>query len=101
MTEQGYQIIEYNFRCRLGEIDIVARDGAYLVFVEVKYRRNGGSGNPLEAVNGKKQKIISRTASYYCLTHGYGEMTPCRFDVVAVLGERIQLIQNAYEYAGW
>lgn len=101
LTEQGYQILEYNFRCRLGEIDIVAKDGAYLVFVEVKYRKSTGSGSPLEAVDYKKQKIISRTASYYCLTHGYGETMPCRFDVVAVLGDKIQLIQNAFEYAGW
>lgn len=98
---QGYEIIEYNFHCRLGEIDIVARDGRYLVFAEVKYRKNDKSGNPFEAVNVNKQKRISRTASYYCLTHGYGETTPCRFDVIAVLGDRIKLIQNAYEYAGW
>ena len=101
LTDQGYQILEYNFRCRLGEIDIVARDGAYLVFVEVKYRRSAESGNPLEAVNHKKQRMISRTASYYCLTHGYGETMPCRFDVVAVLGDEIQVVQNAFEYAGW
>ena len=100
LMEQGYQILEYNFRCRLGEIDIVAKDGAYLVFVEVKYRKNAASGNPFEAVNHKKQKTISRTASYYCLTHGYGETTPCRFDVVAVLGDQIQVVQNAFEYAG-
>lgn len=96
----GYEIIAYNFRCRLGEIDIIARDGEYLVFVEVKYRKDTSSGNPLEAVNGKKQRIISRTASYYCLTHGYGETTPCRFDVVAVLGDEIMVVKNAFEYAG-
>lgn len=101
LEKQGYQIIEYNFRCRGGEIDIVARDGTYLVFVEVKYRRNEGAGNPLEAVNHKKQQIISKTASYYCLTHGYGEMTPCRFDVAAVLGNEISLIKNAFEYCGY
>lgn len=100
LEEQGYQILEYNFRCRRGEIDIVAKDGEYLVFVEVKYRRNAKSGSPLEAVDFKKQRIISRTASYYCLSHGYGETTPCRFDVVAILGEKIRVIENAFEYAG-
>lgn len=99
LERQGYQILEYNFRCRSGEIDIIAKDGEYLVFVEVKYRRDAGSGSPLEAVDHKKQKIISRTASYYCLTHGYGETTPCRFDVVAILGEEIRVIANAFEYA--
>lgn len=101
LEKQGYQILEYNFRCRRGEIDIIAKDGAYLVFVEVKYRRNTESGNPLEAVDHRKQKIISRAASYYCLTHGYGETAPCRFDVVAVLGEEIRVIENAFDYIGW
>lgn len=100
LEQRGYRIMEYNFRCRSGEIDIIAKDGEYLVFVEVKYRRDTRSGSPLEAVDYKKQRIIGRTASYYCHTHGYGETTPCRFDVVAILGEEIQVIANAFEYAG-
>lgn len=101
LEEQGYKIQEYNFRCRTGEIDIVAKDGRYLVFVEVKYRSTEGSGNPLEAVNIKKQRVISKTASYYCLTHGYGDTMPCRFDVAAVLGDEIKLVKNAFEYCGY
>lgn len=100
LTKQGYKILQYNFRCRTGEIDLVAMDGAYLVFVEVKYRSSEATGNPLEAVDAKKQRTISRTASYYLLTHGYGEMTPCRFDVVSVLGGEIRVIKNAFEYCG-
>lgn len=98
--QQGYEIVAYNFRCRYGEIDIIAREGEYLVFVEVKYRKNANSGNPFEAVDRKKQRVISRVASYYCLTHGYGETTPCRFDVVAILGEKIEVLKNAFEYRG-
>lgn len=98
LEAQGYEILQYNFRCRSGEIDIVAKDGGYLVFVEVKYRRSEAAGNPLEAVDFKKQRTISRTAFYYLLTHGYGELTPCRFDVVSVLGEEIRVIKNAFEY---
>lgn len=101
LEKQGYEILEYNFRCRMGEIDIIAKDGAYLVFVEVKYRSNRRTGSPLEAVDARKQRIISRVASYYCLTHGYGETMPCRFDVVAISGEEYTLIKNAFEYAGW
>jgi putative endonuclease len=97
---QGYEILEYNFRCRLGEIDIVAKDGAYLVFVEVKYRHGMAAGSPFEAVDYKKQRIISKTAVRYCYTHGYGENTPCRFDVVAVLGQNITLVKNAFDYRG-
>ena len=94
LKEQGYELIGYNFRCRQGEIDIIARDGRYLVFVEVKYRRDGQTGDPLEAVDWAKQRRISRTAQYYCLTHGYGETTPCRFDVAA------GLVRNAFEFQG-
>ena len=101
LVGQGYEILEYNFRCRMGEIDIVAKDGAYLVFVEVKYRSSSRTGNPLEAVDAGKQRIISKVAAYYCLTHGCGESQPCRFDVVAICGEEYTLIKNAFEYAGW
>ena len=101
LVQQGYEILEYNFRCRMGEIDIIAKDGEYLVFVEVKYRSSERAGNPLEAVDIRKQRIISKVASYYCLTHGYGESSPCRFDVVAINGEEYILIKNAFDYVGW
>lgn len=98
LERQGYEILQYNFRAGTGEIDIVAREGGYLVFVEVKYRAGGAAGNPLEAVDGKKQRKISKTASYYCLAHGHGADTPCRFDVVAVLGGKIKVVKNAFDY---
>ena len=94
LEQQGYEILEYNYRCRMGEIDIVARQDGYLVFVEVKYRADSTVGNPFEAVT-------SKVASYYCLTHGYGTYTPCRFDVAAILGEQIKVIQNAFDYQGF
>ena len=72
-----------------------------LVFVEVKYRADNAAGNPLEAVTAAKQRTISKVASYYCLTHGYGTYTPCRFDVAAILGEQIKVIQNAFDYQGF
>lgn len=100
LKQYGYEIMEYNFRCRFGEIDLIARHAGYLVFAEVKYRADEASGNPLEAVTIRKQRTISKTASYYCFTHGYGSETPCRFDVVAVLGDKIKVVQNAFEYQG-
>ena len=103
LEKQGMRILERNFRRgRNGEIDIIGRDGKYLVFVEVKYRRDGQTGDPLEAVDRAKQRRISRTAQYYCLTHGYGETTPCRFDVAAVLGTdgEVRLVRNAFEFQG-
>lgn len=92
----GYRILARNFRSRTGEIDIVARDGEYLVFVEVKYRADGACGSPLEAVDYRKQQSIIRTARFYLLAHGFGTETACRFDVVAVEGERVTLLQNAF-----
>lgn len=100
MAARGYEIIEYNFRCCIGEIDLIAKDGEFLVFVEVKYRRNENAGNPLEAVTLRKQRTIGKVAAYYLMTHGYGEDAPCRFDVAAVLGNRVQIVQNAFEYQG-
>lgn len=98
LLQHGYRILTYNFRCRLGEIDIVAEEGGYLVFVEVKYRKTDAKGHPLEAVDARKQRMICKTAAYYCRTHGIEGTAPCRFDVVAVLGDEISMIQNAFEY---
>lgn len=59
LEQFGYIVLEYNYRCRAGEIDLIAKDGDCLVFCEVKYRADSGKGNPLEAVNIRKQRIIS------------------------------------------
>ena len=99
----GYRILEQNFRCRFGEVDIVARHGKYLVFIEVKYRRSDASGLPQEAVDVRKQRVISRVALYYLHRYGYVETTPVRFDVVAVSGEKdfsVALYQNAFDFCG-
>lgn len=98
LQERGYEILERNYRCRQGEIDLIARDGRYLVFVEVKYRSRTGAGHPAEAVDARKQERISRTAFYYCYAHGIPETQACRFDVVSILDDRIEHIQNAFAY---
>ena len=96
LEKQGYQIVEHNFRCRSGEIDLIGRDGPYLVFIEVKYRSSGKSGDPAEAVDKRKQKRIVNAARYYLYTHGYGENTPCRFDVAAILEQNVRIIKDAF-----
>ena len=88
-----------NFRCRSGEIDLVARDGKYLVFVEVKYRSSEGQGVALEAVDWHKQKKISQTAQFFLKRYNLGE-PPCRFDVVAIDDEDVRWIHNAFDYCG-
>ncbi len=96
LKRQGYEILERNYRDRLGEIDIIAMEGKYLVFAEVKYRRNLKSGYPEEAVSRQKQQRIRHTAAYYLYRHGYDEETPCRFDVVSIAGDNICLFRDAF-----
>ena len=98
LKTQGYEILEKNYRCRIGEIDLIAKEGETLVFVEVKYRRNDKMGDPKEAVDRKKQEKISMTASYYLMRECGRMDIPCRFDVAAVLGEQIEVVKNAFEY---
>ncbi len=98
LRQKEFQILNQNFCSRYGEIDLVARDGKYLVFVEVKYRENSKGGHPLEAVDFRKRRRICKTADYYCMCFGYRQDTPCRFDVVGILGDEIIHISNAFEY---
>jgi putative endonuclease len=79
----GYSILERNFRCHYGEIDLVAEQNEDLVFVEVKTRRGEAYGRPEEAVNERKQRKIMQVASYYLDIHGCAERS-WRIDVVAV-----------------
>lgn len=100
LKKQGYTIITMNFYFKGGEIDIIAREGEYLVFIEVKYRTSGSSGLPEEAVTPQKMQRISYGASYYMLSHHIPDSAPVRFDVVAVDNEGIRLHRNAFLYAG-
>ena len=102
LISRGYRIVERNYKCPLGEIDIVARDGDELVFVEVKSRKSEEFGDPQLAVGLKKQKKVSRISlAYLKEKHLY----PCnaRFDVVAIKmlpdGSTVELKQNAFELA--
>lgn len=97
----GYRIIGRNVRFRSGEIDLVARDGGVLVFVEVKTRRGRGFGAPGEAVTAAKQRRLVRLAALYLARLG-SDPPPCRFDVVEVEPGpdgrlRCRLIKNAFQ----
>jgi len=98
LEKKGYRILEKNYRCKQGEIDIIAQDGRYLVFIEVKYRSTMAHGSAATAVFYKKQQNISRVAAFYLLRHQLSEETPCRFDVVAIDGDNVQHYENAFEY---
>ncbi len=100
LEENRYRIIERNFKCPIGEIDIIARDGRTIAFIEVKSRKSVRYGRPEEAVDRKKQAKLSLVAMAY-LKGRSGLDTPARFDVVSVyLGPQrpeIRLFKNAFD----
>lgn len=102
LEKAGYKIIERNYRCVFGEIDIVAEDGAGIVFVEVKSRRSSAYGPPQLAVGHRKQRKISMVALHYIEARSM-QGRDARFDVVAVRFQgsetSIELIKNAFELA--
>lgn len=87
LESQGYQIIQRNFECRQGEIDIIAKDKDEYVFIEVKTRQNFHYGMPCEAVNAPKQKHIWNATKYYLYFHKL-EDAFIRFDVIEVYKRR-------------
>jgi len=85
LKEKGYKIIAINYKNKLGEIDIIAKDKTCLVFVEVKARVSQQFGHPLEAVNQQKQQKIRSVASVYLMRNCILDVE-CRFDVISILG---------------
>lgn len=94
----GYKILETNYYTHFGEIDIIARDSEYLCFIEVKYRNKITDGYPEDAVDIRKAKKISRSALQYLNMCSMPDTTPCRFDVVTILGGEINLYKNAFDF---
>lgn len=93
---KGLRLLEKNFRCRKGEIDLILMEGSCLVFAEVKYRSGPGCGLPLEAIDSRKQQRIRDTAAYYMYIRHVSPDTPCRFDAVGIMGKEIQWIPDAF-----
>lgn len=100
LRKKGYIILEKNFRCPFGEIDIIAHKDNTFVFVEVKYRTASVSGYAQEAVSLQKQRTISKAADYYRMIHDLPDGNGFRFDVIAVNGAVIQHFENAFPYRG-
>ena len=101
LRKKGLSILETNFRCRLGEIDIVARDGQTLVFVEVRSRTGSYFGFPQETVTYRKQRKLPQVAEFYLLS--LKKLPPVRFDVIAITFSKdlalrtIEHIPDAFE----
>jgi len=102
LKKQGYKIIEQNYRTKLGEIDIIAKEKDIIVFIEVKSRKSKNFGNPKWAVTPKKQRTISMVALQYLKTTMQSNVK-ARFDVVSIISSNdnpsIEIIKNAFELA--
>jgi putative endonuclease len=102
LQKLGYRILERNYRCPLGEIDVVARDKDTIVFVEVKSRKTEACGDPELAVGKAKQKKMSLLSLYY-LSQQAPSLMDARFDVVAVKmlssGTEVKLFRDAFDLA--
>lgn len=93
LKARGYRILAQNYRARRGEIDLIARDGEFIVFVEVKTRRSLKFGLPQAAVTLQKQRQISKVALAYLQAQNLMD-TPCRFDVIAIhLSPQLELLR--------
>lgn len=95
LEAQGMTCIGRNYRCRLGELDLIMRDGAELVFVEVRYRADSVLGGAADTIGPAKKRRLLRAARHYLMTHDLD--VPCRIDVVAIDGDHLEWIVNAVE----
>lgn len=99
LKRKGYKIVRQNYKTPLGEIDIIARDGETLVFVEVKTRESMEYGFPFESVNRVKKRKIANVAMLFLKR--FKDVPPCRFDIVSISYEdgkpRFELIKEAFE----
>lgn len=86
LQDRGLDFVGANFRTPFGELDLIMREGASLVFVEVRYRRSATFGGAAASVDRRKQMRLCRSAQYYLRGAAVGSQTPCRFDVVAISG---------------
>jgi len=104
LKKQKYKIIERNYRSKVGEIDIIAKDGEYTCFVEVRLRKTNDFGSPADTIDERKQQKIIKTAQLYAVKNDIYD-TPMRFDVVLInakvqngklIDEKIEIIKNAF-----
>ncbi len=98
LLTQGLTWIRSNFRCRLGEIDLIMKDNTHLVFIEVRTRASSSYGGAIESITASKKKKILKTASFYLLTNKIYDKYPVRFDVLCIDAKpaQVEWIKNAF-----
>lgn len=102
LQEQGLTLLQRNWMCKGGELDLVMVDGDTVVFVEVRYRRHAQWGGALESIDARKRSRLILAAQQFLQTESLWQDSPCRFDVVALegnarLGQPVQWLTNAFE----
>jgi putative endonuclease len=95
LERHGLRLVEANFRCKAGEIDLVMRDGAALVFVEVRQRADRRHGGAAASITPAKLRRLARAAQYFLLR--FPHTPPCRFDVVAIDDGKLAWFRNVLE----
>jgi putative endonuclease len=95
LERQGLRFIEANFRCKGGEIDLIMRDGAAFVFVEVRQRADSRHGGAAASIGAAKIRRLAHAAAVYLMR--FPHTPPCRFDVIAIDGEQLAWLRNAIE----
>lgn len=102
LKKNGLKLLQRNYHCRLGEIDLVMADSNYTVFVEVRYRSSSHFGGAIHSINSSKQAKLRLAAQHYLLNNSSeakGHDTPCRFDIISMTGvlsnPEIEWLKNA------
>ena len=98
LIDRGYAVVVRNWRCKLGELDLVAHDGDTLAFVEIRSRADATRGDALATIRAGKQRKVAQLAAAYLASHAV-RARACRFDVVGVTGDDIVLIKDAFRVA--
>ena len=96
LLRRGLEIVERNATIAGAELDLIARDGEVIVFVEVRGRSDDRLGHPLETVDARKQAKIRRGATGWLVARGLWELVPVRFDVVALVGDDVMWLEDAF-----
>ncbi len=100
LQQKGLVLLARNYNCRRGEIDLIMQDGNFLVFIEVRYRKNNHFGSATESVTRLKQQRLLTTASYYLQNERCNADSACRFDVISISGQhnpKIDWIKDAFQ----
>jgi len=96
LVNQGLVIVETNYRVKIGEIDIIAKDKDTICFIEVKYRKSKAQGGAFYAISAKKKQTITRVANWYITSHKLPQNAFYRFDAVLIDGQEVSYVKNAW-----